>query len=49
LLARLEFGDAGLELLDLLSHRRKIARHRLQQLRRFRSERCGRRCGAAVR
>ena len=29
-LARLEFSDAGLERLDLLSHACKIARHRLQ-------------------
>jgi hypothetical protein len=30
LLAGLEFGDSGLELLDLLRHGRKIAGHRLQ-------------------
>ena len=32
-----EFGDAGLELLDLLSHRCQIVRHRLDQLRRSRA------------
>ena len=38
-----KLGDAGLELLDLLSHRGKIARHRRQQLQ-IRGRSRGRRC-----